>query len=169
MVNRLIARKYERAFLNHFDYKDCTREFIFTLDSVVKFMKKNKIKFSGLRMNSYFNFFSELEIKKDSFILLLKLLERDKRLKHLPEVLESIRDLCLDYMKVLFCTIFSSHDLDSDEKEIMSKFIERKTGKTVFYRHVIDKSLIAGIRVVGDNFVWEDSVAKGLGYSHGSS
>lgn len=60
------------------------------------------------------------------------------------------------------CTISSSHELNADEKEVVLAFIQKKAACIVIPTFILDHELIGGIRVKGQTFLWECSVAGHL-------
>jgi len=161
-MKRVLVKKYARAFLKYGDFKDCSSEFILKLDSVVRFMIKNRQKFYGLRKESYLKFLVQTDILSSYCEILIELLSLHDRLNLFPEVLRAIRDECSDRLGISFCTIYSSHFLDENQREKVRSFIEGKSGKKIFYRYEVSEKLIAGVRVEGENFLWEDSIAQRL-------
>lgn len=96
------------------------------------------------------------------FMRLMKLLLADKR-----EILISpvIAMVCSSYLKqagIVMCTLVSSHALTEQEQSIVQQFIARQVGSRIIYDYTVDPSLIAGIKVVSDTFMWEYSVARQL-------
>ena len=52
--------------------------------------------------------------------------------------------------------------VDDNEIELLKTFFKQKTGYTINASTEINKSLIAGIRIKSDRFLWEQSIRKRL-------
>jgi ATP synthase F1 delta subunit len=59
-------------------------------------------------------------------------------------------------------TIATSSPVDEHALRIIQKFIEKKIGKQFAYTHVVDPSLIAGIRIYSTTMLWEYSIDSQL-------
>lgn len=96
------------------------------------------------------------------FIRLVQLLITDKRESLLSQVIAMICSLYLKQIGVVMCTLVSSHALTEPERAVVQHYIARQIGYQIIYDYKIDASLIAGIKVVSDTFMWEYSVARQL-------
>ncbi len=77
-------------------------------------------------------------------------------------VLSSIVDLYYKYIEVCVITIYTSCEVTQDDIVAIEKFVANKTKKQVISRHVVSSSLIAGVRIESDQFVWDHSVQNQL-------
>lgn len=93
---------------------------------------------------------------------LVQLLAHTNRLELLPTVLTHIGEQYKIRHGMLDCSIVSSHPLSERNKAALHRFLSHATKHTLIKQYSVDKSLIAGIRVVGDNLFWEYSVRRYL-------
>lgn len=167
-VPHLLARKYARAFL-------AVARGQFTLDMVsVCSALAHALEESKMQMQRIMALMHEKEQQKvmeqvvaqsglpAAFGNLIRLLIQEKRLILLPLVLEQIVDLYKEQEGILMCTVTSSHPLDATLRAAVQQFLARATGRVIMEQYVIDKSLIAGIRMRSDTVLWEYSIDKQL-------
>jgi ATP synthase F1 delta subunit len=93
---------------------------------------------------------------------LIELLAAHNRLELLPAVLAQISEQYKLRHHIVDCAVSSSHELGEQERTTISKFLEKKTQHTVMPQYVVNKKLIAGIRIAGDTLFWEYSVRRYL-------
>jgi F0F1-type ATP synthase delta subunit len=90
------------------------------------------------------------------------LLIAHKRVLLVPTCIEEICLLFEQRENIQRFVISSSHDLDVKSIAIIKDYLERETGKNVIEEVVLDKRLIAGIRLQSDDYIWEYDVRKQL-------
>ena len=76
-----------------------------------------------------------------------------------------LQDICCLYgikSNILYVTIQSATALESTEIEQFEKFFEKESGRQIMSRVEIKESLIAGVRVQSNLFLWEHSIAARL-------
>lgn len=93
---------------------------------------------------------------------LAALLVRHKRAFLMPRVLKQLCRLYKKRNNIAQFSISSSHALGQDELKTVQQFLVRKTGQTILYEYMIDKRLIAGIRLQSDTLLWDYSIRKQL-------
>lgn len=93
---------------------------------------------------------------------IIELLAQHNRLELLPEVLAQISEQYKLRHHIVDCTVSSSHKLGEQECATITKFLAKKTHQTVMPQYVVNKKLIAGVRIVGDALFWEYSVRRYL-------
>lgn len=170
MTNRFIlSRKYATAFLHVYgttmtmdDYQSL-QVFKRAWDNHPEWLHALAIPTVSLerKMTLLERMLAAYQVMPDS-MQLMKLLITDKR-----EILISpvIAMICASYLKragIVMCTLLSSHALTEHERSIVQQFIARQVGYHIIYDYTVDPSLIAGIKVVSDTFMWEYSVARQL-------
>lgn len=171
MINQdiVIAKKYAQAFINiHGNSLD--HQTIVSLEEFASFIKsRHRILFY-----MHLAFIPVDTIKKTihtllgsyhigtPFISLVDLLIEQKRIYLLPYVISHIISLYKESHNNMDFVIASSHELTHDQLEQLRSFLERKTHKKINYKTVIDKRLIAGIKMYSDTFYWEHSIRKQL-------
>jgi F-type H+-transporting ATPase subunit delta len=162
---KIIARRYAFAFLNVFidllkeddlkkilalfDYFKERRQACFLmrlslLDSKVKCDALNKI--------------SEEFLLPSCFKKLFQLLVEHKRTLLLADVFDEI---CIEYKKrkkIISFDVITVDPVLEEQKNIVEKFLNTATQKTVVCSYKEDITLIAGIRLQSKQYLWETSV-----------
>ncbi len=164
-----LARKYAKAFINVFIDKLDTQE-MEHVKRLATFLGQHRrvlfyVQLSFLDGETTKKDFLDLLIKfnLDSlFKSLINLLEQQQRLFLLPKILEYIVRLYNEQHGIMEFTIVSSHRLNEPELNQIVDFLSEKTGKKILYTALIDKRLIAGIKLYSDSYGWEHSVRKQL-------
>jgi len=165
----LIAKKFAKAYLLEFgdqlSVKDIdniklailffrkNHNFISLVSVVVTTYKKNQI-----LINEIISHFSLHETLKK----LVTVLVRHKSLVYFSQVLQ---DVCCMYQSkkgILEVDIYSATELTNDEKIKLEIFFANLSGKEIIGRVIIDESLIAGVRMQSELFMWEYSIAARL-------
>lgn len=85
--------------------------------------------------------------------------------KHLVLFAQVLQDICCLYVlknNILEVTVRSAAPLDSAQVEQFEKFFTKLSGKRIISNVVLDESLIAGVRMQSDLFLWEYSIAGRL-------
>jgi len=105
---------------------------------------------------------SELYELPPAINALWALLITHKRVLLVPSCIEEVCLLFEQREGIQRFTVSSSHELDVKSLALIKTYLERETGKNVIEEVVLDKRLIAGIRLQSDDYVWEYSVRKQL-------
>lgn len=105
---------------------------------------------------------SELYELPVSINALWALLITHKRVLLVPLCVEEIGILFEQQHNIQRFVVASSHELDVKSLALIKDYLEHFTGKTVIEEVVLDKRLIAGIRLQSDDYIWEHSVRKQL-------
>lgn len=105
---------------------------------------------------------SELYELPPSINALWALLIAHKRIVLVPFCVEEIGALFEQREGIQRFVVSSSHELDAQSLALIKEYLERATGKTVIEEVVLDKRLIAGIRLQSDDYIWEYAVRKQL-------
>ena len=169
---QLLARRYAQAILNYYqpsytDIQDCytignycerhpTTAFFLRLSSI---SAEDKVAVMVRVIHDIFE-------PRDSVMTLIKhILKRlrcDGRLPLLMKICDMLYHEYHQRHNIEACTVYTSHDVDHDTLRSMMAWLEQQLGKTLKIEYQIDPDLIAGIRVRGQTFIWEDSIAKAL-------
>jgi len=105
---------------------------------------------------------SELYELPPSINALWALLITHKRVLLVPLCIEELCLLFEQRAHIQRFVVSSSHELDVKSLALIKEYLERSTGKTIVEEVVVDKRLIAGIRLQSDDYIWEHSVRKQL-------
>lgn len=170
LIDLILANRYAYAFIHTYPCV-LTQEVRHNLKQLYLYLNKKK---SALSVNDLFLFDESYQSAVIKTCLdqdtanawpiqkLFALLFINRRLSLLPLVLIQIEKILMQQQKMLDLTIESSHELSPEEKEILINFFVRKTGCRTESSFIINKSLIAGIRLSSATFLWEQSLAKRL-------
>jgi len=166
-VDKNTAKKYAQAFMAVFP-KTFTLNDIGKIEVAQKFLQAHKKTLFFLQLPQ-FN-----EHRKESMIVdlighfslpqtltkLLLLLIAHNRSFYIPDVLSFIIELYKEQTNSIDFFIKSSHPLDQKQIESIKQFLGRLIGKNIIATPLIDRSLIAGLRLYSNNNMWEYSVRK---------
>ncbi len=161
----IISTKYARAFINVFASTIDSAQ-LQKIEKFILFLQNQKEAFfyfklplikDEIKREVFQKLFSQFEVD-DSFMVLIDLLMKDKRISLLSLVMVSIIKLIKQSFGIMDFTITSSHELEEHELSEIKKFLERKTGKKIEYKTRIDKKLIAGLKVYSDSLGWEYTI-----------
>jgi F-type H+-transporting ATPase subunit delta len=168
-AQNILACRYAQAFINVFLDKlspedinaiDCTARylaehariiFLLTVPALDDSKKKQAIE----QLCAQFNV-SE-QVKKFMFVLI-----DHKRAVLLALALRCIVVLYKKEKNILTFSITTAQEVDKNELSVMQQFLARQTGSDIVYTHKVDPTLIAGVRMQSNFYVWEHSVKKHL-------
>lgn len=164
-----IAKKYAQAFLNVFG-PQLSREDFDNVCAAALFFKQNQellffLSWPIIEKNTKIKALNQaLEAFKlhAPFNKLIDLLASQKRTYLIMLVLDKLCILFKERNNIMTFTISSSHQLDTRELEILKRFLANLTGQDIIYDYMVDKDLIAGIRMRSDTLLWEYSISKQL-------
>lgn len=165
----LVAKQYAKAYLAEYESQLNLAD-IEHIKLVLKFFRKHHnfmslvselIDDAGsdhILIQELFDHFSlPVTLKK-----LVDVLIRHKRLIFFAQVLQDIGCLYLLQHNILEVTVSSAAPLEALELEQFEKFFTELSGKRIISNVVLDESLIAGVRMQSDLFLWEYSIASRL-------
>jgi len=169
-VSSTVAKKYATAFLNLFiDEFSC--EDIHRVCQAGKTFKRNHtlLFFLGCPMiaadvkkQALDEMLEIYSLGRPSFEKLVTLLIQDNRTYIVGHVLSEICSIYAKRKKLAYVSITSAHELTQQDLAIVERFLANLTEVSIIYDYKIDKSLIAGIRVQSDTFLWQYSVSNRL-------
>lgn len=159
--SEILAARYAQALLC---YAACTRDvnLVVRMGSFAAFLGLYRNRFARVEVDLYEKLAHIFSLDALRIDLLVKLLLSHGRLVLFSDVMRHLFELYKKQGQFLFCTIKASHELSVDQKEILATFVGRLSEKEIVFSVTIDRSLIAGVRIEGDEMVWESSVARQL-------
>lgn len=159
--NEILASRYARAHLN---YVACSKDLNFAvrLGSFATFLDLYKHRLIQVDATFYEMLGNIFSLDNCRIGLIARLLSRQGRLVLMPSVMRYFFEYYKRKYMLAFCKIEVSHELSDDQKEFLANFIVRASGKEIVFSVKVDRSLIAGIRIEGDEMLWESSVARQL-------
>lgn len=165
----IIAKKYATAFLNlHDDFLQ--EEHIRQLKAIEQFLKKNKNFYISLGIPTISRetkkialqrVIGEFHLGRLTLQLMLTLLDHG-RIEILDRVLYFIDIGYRRRKNIESYTIISSHALNESQKKDIEQFITTYSSATIRCKFVVDSSLIVGIRIESNTFLWERSMRRKL-------
>ena len=93
---------------------------------------------------------------------LTDLLISHQRVHLLPSVFEHVYRMITKQKNILPVIIKSSLPLEDKIISRIENFLRAKTGSSIVSKNVVDRNLIAGIRIESSEYVWEHSIAQQL-------
>jgi ATP synthase F1 delta subunit len=171
MITKLdkVASKYAKAYFNVY-FAEITEISCQKLLTMVDFLRINKkfyayLSIPHLPFEEKQNFIDKLvevfKLTKDQHKLMTLLL-LNKKIDLLELVVQKIVDLFHQHEGIINLQVFTSHDVDSNQKQDISNFIKNKLKINALIDFSVTKKLICGIKIKGKTFVWEKSVIKYL-------
>lgn len=166
-IDKSVAHKYAQAFMNVFP-KSCTLVDIGKIINAVKFLKAHKQTLLFLQLPQF-----DCERKKamvtdliGHFLLpqqlsaIMLLLIKHNRSFYIPEVLSSIVELYKKQTNSIEFSIKTAHDLNEKQIESVKQFLAQLLNKNIIGTALVDPSLVAGMRLQSNDYLWEYSVRK---------
>jgi ATP synthase F1 delta subunit len=169
-----LAKKYAEAILNlYFDSlnEECIENFA-TLERFIRCNKKFLAYLSVAaidikerekmlvemveRISSRLSIFC-YTIKRIVLVLL-----KHKRIELLGDVIRQIIKQFRIRKKILPCKIETSHEISKANERQLVSFFDKITKRDLCIEFEVNKSLICGVRVKSDFFLWESSIDKTL-------
>ncbi|MCF7899919.1 F0F1 ATP synthase subunit delta [Candidatus Babeliales bacterium] len=169
ITEKILARRYALAFLNVYssflkeaDFKGmCLLSSYFCERRQACFLMRVSLLDEGVKLKA-------LDAIRNIFKLppcfnkLFSLLIEHKRSIILSDVFD---ELCNEYKKrnkIITFEVAATEIFSEEQKNIIEKFLHKATQETVLCSYVEDMSLIAGIRLQSNAYLWETSVKDRL-------
>jgi len=169
MQRSLLAQRYAAAYLNIYGTQ-YTREHIQLIEQLLQYLNKHKKALFYLKLSCInplvkksilMNVFARYGLT-DTVSTLLDLLIAHKRLFMIIEVLQSIVQTYKKRHAIITWVIKSPAVLQQTDLETIYQFLENKTGMRAEYTSIIDKNVLAGIRIQSGTLLWEYSARQQL-------
>ena len=168
-IDKNIAMKYAKAFMAVFP-KTIVSNIMKNLEHAQIFLQRHKRTLFFLQLPQFdderrksmvadlIGYFALPEDLAHMVLLLIK----HNRSYHLPDVLACIAELYKERMNYKEFSIESAHDMSTQQIESIKQFLESKLNKKIIGVPSIDTSLIAGLRLQSNDYLWEYSIRKQL-------
>jgi len=167
----MLARKYALAFAHSFSTE-------FTLDDIQKLARAHEF-FAG---NSRFTFLLNLaaltpeqkknalkeilidqfQLPRQPFYALIDLLIAHRRGVLITPILKYLHEMIMEEQGIVSFTVESAYPLSDEQQREVKNFLAHETGKTIIDTYIVNKDLIAGLRVQSAGYLWEHSIKKYL-------
>jgi F0F1-type ATP synthase delta subunit len=162
------AQRYAFAFLNVFYSKNSSGIEVDKLENLVAFLDDKVF---------FFPICSSSAVSKDDRIRLVKILIKNFGLNSPEEKLINVlverggasivslvfKQIIAETRKIRseeLCEFVSSHELSKKEQDRIIKKLSDSLGLKLIPSFLVESSLISGIRVQGETFFWEKSLAR---------
>ncbi len=169
----IIAKQYAKAYIAEFglvlQLNDMTQ-----IKSAIHFFKRHSnfiplVNILVMDQSSTQNIIQDMVNHfrlHESVQKLIHVLIKHKRLLFFAQVLQDV--YCLYFLKnnILEVTVITAEVLDQEELEKFELFFSKLAEKKIISTVVLDKSLIAGVCMQSDLFLWEYSIANRLKKLH---
>jgi F0F1-type ATP synthase delta subunit len=164
-----VAKKYATAFLNSF-FSQLTCTDIVNIEKAQKFLQDHQQPLfflqlpqfnEAIRLSMVEDFVSYFSLSQECIKIFLLLISHNRSFL-IPEVLSFIMLLYKERMGIIDFCVKSSHSLKEQQKLKVKKFLDYSSGKKSMCTYIIDKKLIAGMRMQSVGYMWEYSVRKQL-------
>lgn len=164
-----VANKYAQAFLDVYG-TTIDRDEIQHIEEAAHFLRRQRRALFLFQVSALSRSIKQEKLRElcerfhltDATARLAQKLLKDKRASFLASVFESISELFKRQRGIVTVHITSACVLADAQKIFLEKFIMQHRKGEMHFVYAIDASLIAGIRVQGDMFLWEFSIAKQL-------
>lgn len=164
-----IAKKYATAYLNVYENELVSKDINAFLAAYSFFRKHHSliyflcvISFDKIKMIEVSQILSHNFELPISFNKLLALLVNRKQICYLKEVLQDIYCLYKLRKNILELEVKIADNIDGHALQAFETFFAQESEKQIESKVSIDSSLIAGVRLQSDFFLWEYSVASRL-------
>lgn len=166
-IDKNIAKKYAQAFLNVFpkafgfgDLKkiDAAQFFLQTHKRTLFFLQLPQ--FDQERKKSMVADLIDYFSLPHNFATIIFLLIQHNRSFYIPDVLLWITRLYKDQINSAEFSIQTAQEINDTQLESIKKFLSHLTHKKIIGVPSINTSLIAGLRLQGNEYLWEYSIRK---------
>lgn len=163
MVERAwLAKKYAKALMRHYRWYELERDMIYRIAAVADFLHQYRRLFFYEPSSLYASVFEGFGSASAHTHEMVQLLEQQQRLFLLPDILHAVVALYQQYWGVEICLVKSAQSLTEAQKNDVRALLSARVDKKLYCVYEVDPTLIAGIKVRGQTFIWEDSIAQRL-------
>lgn len=164
-----VSNEYAKALFMLASEKECIEEYKIALETVQGIFKENPSYTDFLytfaipleeRLNALEEAFSKF-IPRD-VLSFLKILCEKKQIQSFEECAKYYYELYNEIDRVLNVKVTSAIALSDNEKASLKEKLEKKSGKTIAAKYIVDESIIGGLIVEMDGKVIDSSIKKHL-------
>lgn len=167
IIHKHIARKYARAFMAVFP-QAVTFSSLAKIEVAQRFLQTHKRTLFFLQLPQFdqdrrqsmvADLIDYFALPHDLTAIMLLLIEHNRSF-YIPAVFMWIMQLYKEQINSIEFSITTTHTLDTQEIEVIKKFLSYVTHKKIIGKPLIDTSLIAGLRLQSNDYLWEYSIRK---------
>jgi ATP synthase F1 delta subunit len=172
-IDRNISQKYAKAFMALFP-KSVTFADIGKIKIAQQFLQKHKQALLFLQLPQFnhttkksmiADLISHFSLPEQLSAIML-LLVKHNRSFYIPDVLFCINQLYKQQTNSMIFSFKSAHTLGEQQIDTIKRFLEKLVHKNIIAEPSLDRSLIAGLRLQSNEYLWEYSVRKHLQSLH---
>jgi F-type H+-transporting ATPase subunit delta len=173
LIDRNISQKYAKAFMAIFP-KAITLADVGKINVAQKFLQNHKQTLLFLQLPRFnqatkksmvMDLISHFSLPEQLSAIILLLIKHD-RSAYIPDVLLCINQLYKQQTHTMTFSVESAHALTEKQIETIKQFLVKSVDKNIIAQPSLDRSLIAGLRLQSDEYLWEYSIRKHLQSLH---
>ena len=166
-IDKNVAKKYAKAFMAVFP-KACTFADIGKITKAQQFLRKHKQTLLFLQLPQFdqkrkksmvLDLIGHFSLPQHLAAIILLLLSHDRAFD-IPEVLSCIVELYKEQSNSIEFSLKSPQHLNDKQIESIKNFLGQSLHKNIIATQSLDPSLIAGLRLQSNDYLWEYSVRK---------
>ena len=166
-VDRNISQKYAKAFMAVFP-KSCTFADLGKINIAQKFLQTRKQTLLFLQLPQFdqerkksmvADLISHFSLPHQLSTVMLLLIAHNRSF-YIPDVLLCITQLYKEQTNSIEFSLKSAQSLNEKQIESIKQFLGKLLNKNIIAAPSIDTSLIAGLRLQSNDYLWEYSVRK---------
>ena len=166
-VDRNVSQKYAQAFMAVFP-KSCTFADMGKINIAQKFLQTRKQTLLFLQLPQFdqerkksmvADLISHFSLPHQLSTVMLLLIAHNRSF-YIPDVLLCITQLYKEQTNSIEFSLKSAQSLNEKQIESIKQFLGKLLNKNIIARSSIDTSLIAGLRLQSNDYLWEYSVRK---------
>lgn len=172
-VDRNISQKYAKAFMAVFP-KSCTFADMGKINIAQKFLQTRKQTLLFLQLPQFdqerkksmvADLISHFSLPHQLSAIMLLLIAHNRSF-YIPDVLLCITQLYKEQTNSIEFSLKSAQSLNEKQIESIKQFLGKLLNKNIIATSSIDTSLIAGLRLQSNDYLWEYSVRKHIQTLH---
>jgi ATP synthase F1 delta subunit len=162
MESMELARMYARALMDYKKFYDKDPTWAYRLNMLASFFYQQRHLVWRLSQEIYQAILDVFGFDYGDFKALLELLEKHHRRILFADILQAMSKIYRSHHGYEISHVQSAQLLEDQQLSFLIQQLEKKIGKKLYYMQEVNPELIAGVRVQGESFVWEHSIAQQL-------
>ncbi len=168
-AENIVAKRYAVATLNVYGYKNVLSVldnyealylFLDTHSRILFYFKIPTLDKETI-LNGMLQLYKRFSIPP-AHEALLHTLSSHGRMTLIKNILQHIIDLTKELDHREYFVIKSSHEITETQKTTIINFLQHRTGNCIVPSFILEKKLIAGIKLISKTHLWEESIAKSI-------
>jgi F-type H+-transporting ATPase subunit delta len=172
-IDRNISQKYAKAFMTIFPKAitladtgkmKIAQQFLQTHKQILLFLQLPQFN-QEKKQSMIADLISHFSLPEQLSTIMLLLIKHNRSF-YIPDVLLCINQLYKQHTNSMCFALKSAHALHAQQIEVIKRFLEKLIHKNIIAEPSVDRSLIAGLRLQSNEYVWEYSVRKQIQTLH---